>query len=78
MFSEIDEVTESTRQARLSLERQVKIRTQEIKNECVQSGIEEIQIFIGEQTDEFKHKDDDGVKVQIGVVVGGHVSTCNY
>lgn len=55
LFSEIDEVTQSTRQARLSLERQVKTRTLEIKNECIQSGIDEIQNFIDEQVDEFKH-----------------------
>ena len=57
LFSEIDEVTQSTRQARLSLERQVKTRTLEIKNECIQSGIDEIQSFIDEQVDEFKHID---------------------
>ena len=53
LFSAIDEVTEEARQARLSLERQIKARKLEIKQQYIQSGIDEIQSFIDEQLVEF-------------------------
>ena len=46
LFSEIDNITEKTRQARLTLERQIKSRTQEIKDECILQGIENIKNLI--------------------------------
>ena len=54
LFLAIDEVTEEARQARLSLERQIKTRKIEIKNQYIQSGIDEIQSFIDEQIGESK------------------------
>jgi len=55
LFLAIDEVAEEARQARLSLERQIKARKVEIKNEYIQLGIDVIQGFIDEQIDEFKY-----------------------
>jgi hypothetical protein len=49
LFTAIDEITEEARQARLSLERQIKTRKLEIKQQYIQSGIEEIQRFIDNQ-----------------------------
>lgn len=57
LFLAIDEITEEARQARLSLERQIKARKLEIKNQYIQSGIEEIRAFIDEQSDEFQYID---------------------
>jgi len=57
LFSAIDEVTEEARQARLSLERQIKARKLEIKQQYIQSGIDEIQSFIDEQVVEFNKCD---------------------
>jgi hypothetical protein len=57
LFLAIDEVTEEARQARLSLERQIKVRKLEIKEQHVQAGIDEIQKFIDEQIGELKHID---------------------
>ena len=57
LFTAIDEITEEARQARLSLERQIKARKLEIKQQYIQSGIDEIQRFIDEQVVEF-HKCD--------------------
>ena len=52
LFSAIDEISEEARQARLSLERQVKTRKLEIKNQQIQSGIDRIQAFIDTQASE--------------------------
>jgi hypothetical protein len=57
LFLAIDEVTEEARQARLSLERQIKVRKLEIKEQHVQAGIDEIQKFIDAQIDDLKHID---------------------
>ena len=54
MFSSIDEITEKARQTRLSLERQIKSRKLEIKNQYIQSGIDQIHAFIDDQTEELK------------------------
>ena len=57
LFSAIDEVSEEARQARLSLDRQIKARKLEIKNQYIQSGIDDVQSFIEQQVDKFKHID---------------------
>lgn len=57
LFSAIDEITEKARQTRLSLERQIKSRKLEIKNQYIQSGIDEINEFIDKQIPEFKYID---------------------
>ena len=50
LFSSIDEITEEARQARLSLERQIKARKKEIKEDYIQSGIDTIKAVIEEQS----------------------------
>jgi hypothetical protein len=57
LFSAIDDISGEARQARLSLERQVKARKLEIKNHHIQMGLDEIQAFIDEQPEEFKYID---------------------
>ena len=57
LFTAIDEITEEARQARLSLEHQIKARKLEIKQHYIQSGIDEIQSFIDEQVVEFNKCD---------------------
>ena len=57
LFTAIDEITEEARQARLSLERQIKARKLEIKQHYIQSGIDEVQSFIDEQVVEFNKCD---------------------
>ena len=57
LFLAIDEVTEEARQARLSLERQVKERKEEIKNHYIQSGIEEVQKLVDKQLGGFEFID---------------------
>ena len=57
LFAAIDEVSEEARQARLSLERQITTRKQEIKQLFILSGIEEIEHVIDSQIDEFKYCD---------------------
>lgn len=54
LFSAIDEVTEEARQARLSLERQIKQRKAEIKDEIVNDGLELIDSYVASQDDEFQ------------------------
>ncbi len=49
LFDAIDEIVESARQSRLTLERQIKTRTIEIKEEIVQSGVDEIISYIEDQ-----------------------------
>jgi len=49
LFDAIDEIVERTRQTRLTLERQIKARTIEIKEEIVQSGVNEIISYIEKQ-----------------------------
>jgi hypothetical protein len=49
LFDAIDEVVERTRQTRLTLERQIKTRTIEIKEQIVQSGVDEIVNYIKDQ-----------------------------
>ncbi len=53
LFDAIDEVSEEARQARLTLERQIKSRKEEIRDEIVDAGMQEIEDFIAEQSDNF-------------------------
>ena len=57
LFASIDEITEEARQARLSLERQIRSRKSQIKEEHIQSGIEVIKAVIEEQSEDFKNGD---------------------
>lgn len=60
LFAAIDEVSEEVRQVRLSLERQIKRRKVEIKEEFIQSGLSRVRDFIKQQDDNFKaidHRD---------------------
>jgi len=54
LFSAIDEVREEARQTRLTLEKQIKARKQEIKESVIASGIDTIKTFIAEQTTDFQ------------------------
>jgi hypothetical protein len=54
LFSTIDQVSEEARQTRLLLERQIKKRKLEIKNEYIKSGIKKIKEFIDQQNNEFQ------------------------
>ena len=53
LFDAIDEVSEEARQARLTLERQIKQRKEEIRDEIVDTGMQEIESFINSQPDNF-------------------------
>lgn len=53
LFDAIDEVSEEARQARLTLERQIKSRKEEIRDEIVDAGMQEIEDFIAGQNDNF-------------------------
>ena len=53
LFAAIDEVTEEARQARLSLERQIKSRKEEIRDEIVDDGMEKIADLLKQQNDTF-------------------------
>ena len=57
LFSAIDEVSEEARQVRLSLERQIKKRKLEIKEESISSAIESIQSYIAQKDDVFEKID---------------------
>lgn len=57
LFAAIDEVSEEARQARLSLDRQIKARKIEIKERLIQSGIEVIRSIIEQQGDDFQQMD---------------------
>ena len=54
LFNAIDEIAEETRQVRLSLERQIKTRKLEIKEACIQSGIEVVRAFLEQQSPDFQ------------------------
>jgi hypothetical protein len=53
LFDAIDEVSEEARQARLTLERQIKQRKEEIRDEIVDTGMQEIESYIDSQSDNF-------------------------
>jgi len=46
LFDAVDEIVEKARQSRLTLERQIKTRTAEIKEEIIQTGVDEIIKYI--------------------------------
>ncbi len=46
LFSAIDEISNKAKQVRLLLERQIKARKKEIKEQIIQAGINEIKKFI--------------------------------
>lgn len=54
LFEAIDTVSEEARQARLTLDKQIKKRKKEIKNEFVEQGVETINAFIAEQSKAFQ------------------------
>ena len=54
LFSAIDEVSSEARDARLALERQIKKRKAEIKDEIVDSGLDAIKAYIKEQSTELQ------------------------
>lgn len=51
LFSAIDEISQTSRQTRLSLERQIKTRKLEIKNQFIESGINSVKMFINEHSE---------------------------
>ena len=53
LFNAIDEVTEQARQARLTLERQIKIRKNEVKEELALEGVDKITKELGRQSTDF-------------------------
>lgn len=54
LFAAIDEVSEEARQARLTLDRQIKVRKEEIKEAVIVRGIETVQSLIDAQSDDFR------------------------
>jgi hypothetical protein len=57
LFGAIDEISAEARQARLSLERQIKKRKTEIKDEMIESGINLIQEILEKQSTDFRSID---------------------
>lgn len=54
LFDAIDDVSEEARQARLSLERQIKRRKEEIRDEIVDSGMATIENYLADQSELFQ------------------------
>lgn len=54
LFEAIDQVSAEARQARLSLDKQIKKRKQEIKDEHIQQGVDTVNAFIKEQSEAFQ------------------------
>jgi len=59
LFDAIDTVSEETRQVRLTLERQIKQRKEEIKQEHIAAGVEKVKAFIQNQSADFQLIDHD-------------------
>lgn len=57
LFAAIDEVSEEARQTRLKLDRQIKVRKLEIKEELIDTGLKIISTFIDQQGADFKKID---------------------
>ena len=57
LFSALDEVSEQARQARLTLERQIRTKKQEIKNEQIDDAIEEVHDYIASKPEIFSNLD---------------------
>ena len=55
LFAAIDEVSEEARQTRLLLERQIRARKIEIKEEIIENGLQNITNFIDQQNEDFKN-----------------------
>ena len=55
LFAAIDEVSEEARQTRLLLERQIRARKIEIKEEIIENGLQNIANFIDQQNEDFKN-----------------------
>lgn len=53
LFAAIDEVSDEARQARLALERQIKQRKIEIRDDMVSRGLQAIQQYLQQQSDHF-------------------------
>ncbi|MGD9563529.1 MAG: hypothetical protein AB7F88_16040 [Pyrinomonadaceae bacterium] len=60
LFAAIDEISEKARQARLSLQRQINVRKTEVKEGCIQSGIDDVRSFINRQNSDFQLVDHGG------------------
>jgi len=54
LFEAIDTVSEEARQARLNLDKQIKKRKKEIKQDFIAEGVETIEAFIQQQSKEFQ------------------------
>jgi len=57
LFNALDEVSEQARQARLTLERQIRTKKQEIKNELISDAIEEVHGYITSKPEIFNQLD---------------------
>jgi len=57
LFNAIDEVAEQVRQTRLTLERQIKTRKIEVKEEIALAGVTKMEEYIKQQSDDFKLSD---------------------
>ncbi len=53
LFGAIDEISAEARQARLSLERQIRTRKEEIKNEIIDNGVAQIEERVQYQSDDY-------------------------
>jgi len=60
LFAAIDEISEEARQVRLLLERKIKARKLEIKEEIIRSGIEVVDKFIEQQSADFLQTENSG------------------
>jgi len=57
LFAAIDDVSDAARTARLALDKQIKTRKEEIKEEIVNGGISRIRSLIEEQNEDFQRLD---------------------
>ena len=57
LFATIDEISAEARQARLTLEKQIKIRKAEIIEEIIDNGVEQIDGLLQQQNDDFAELD---------------------
>jgi hypothetical protein len=60
LFSALDEISEQAREARLTLERQIKVRKQEIKEGLIEEAISEVRDHIAEQPKLFRQLNHEG------------------
>lgn len=73
LFEAIDTVSEEARQARLKLDKQIKKRKKEIKNEFVAEGVDTIEAFIATQSEAFqslKHSEYTDKEIFVDVLSG--------